>query len=228
MAWTDPNGHPWAVGELVSAADMNTYVRLDLEETAPDKVTTAGDIVQGTGNHAITRLAIGADYEILRPNVGGTALEYVMHPLVVRKTADETVNNSAALQNDDHLVFAIAANETWIARYAIMYSSNTTADFKFTLWSPGGGATGIFASHGLGLGAESNVYDLASQAYTTWGTDIMACGGAGAVAALIILEMLVVNSSTPGNVTLQWAQNTADASDTKVLANSFLVAQRIA
>ncbi len=60
MAWTDPAGHIWATAETVTAANMNTYIRLNLEETAPDKVTTAGDTVYATGANALTRLAIGA------------------------------------------------------------------------------------------------------------------------------------------------------------------------
>ena len=31
MAWTDPAGHVWVTGEVVTAANMNTYVRLNLE-----------------------------------------------------------------------------------------------------------------------------------------------------------------------------------------------------
>lgn len=30
MAWTDPAGHVWAVGEIVTAANMNTYIGNDL------------------------------------------------------------------------------------------------------------------------------------------------------------------------------------------------------
>lgn len=32
MAWTAPSGHVWTTGEVVTAANMNTYIRLNLED----------------------------------------------------------------------------------------------------------------------------------------------------------------------------------------------------
>lgn len=43
MAWTAPSGHVWVTGEIVTAASLNTYVRLNLEDldrrTAPTQAT---------------------------------------------------------------------------------------------------------------------------------------------------------------------------------------------
>lgn len=58
MAWTNPK--TW-IAAVLTAAEMNTYVRDNSLETAPAKVTAAGDLVYGTGPNAITRLAIGAN-----------------------------------------------------------------------------------------------------------------------------------------------------------------------
>jgi hypothetical protein len=38
----------------------------------------------------------------------------------------------------------------------------------------------------------------------------------------IVIKGTVISSSTAGNVVFRWAQNTATASDTKVLAGSYL------
>lgn len=51
--------------------------------------------------------------------------------------------------------------------------------------------------------------------------------GAGTNRGILIMGW-VVNSTNAGNVQLQWAQNTADASDTKVKAGSWLVAYKMA
>lgn len=96
MGWTDPSGHVWATGEVVSAADMNTYIRLNLEESASDKVTTAGDIVQATGANALARLGIGNAKERLAVNSGGTALEYVGPDILDRDLSEVDVANNAA------------------------------------------------------------------------------------------------------------------------------------
>ena len=46
------------------------------------------------------------------------------------KTADETVNNSIAVQDDNHLSFSIAANEIWEFRIVLIHIGNATADLK--------------------------------------------------------------------------------------------------
>lgn len=51
MAWTNPK--TWAFEEIPSSADMNTYQRDNLLETAPAKVAAAGDLVEATGANAI-------------------------------------------------------------------------------------------------------------------------------------------------------------------------------
>lgn len=40
MAWTAPDNHIWATGEVVSAANMNTYIRLDLDYLYGDSAWT--------------------------------------------------------------------------------------------------------------------------------------------------------------------------------------------
>lgn len=68
MAWTDPAGHVWATSETVTAANMNTFIRLNLEETAPDKAVAAGDVFYATAANTIARLSGGAsiDHQVLR------------------------------------------------------------------------------------------------------------------------------------------------------------------
>ena len=52
--------------------------------------------------------------------------------------------------------------------------------------------------------------------------------GAGAgVGVMIVINAVVINGATAGNVQLQWAQNTAEVSNTKVLANSCICAVKL-
>ncbi len=39
MAWSSPSGHVWTTGEVVTAANMNTYIRLNLEDLDRRTVT---------------------------------------------------------------------------------------------------------------------------------------------------------------------------------------------
>lgn len=74
MAWTTPR--TYTTGELVTAAILNTHVRDNLLETAPAKVTTAGDIIVATGANEIKRLGIGGAASLLKVNTGGNDIEW--------------------------------------------------------------------------------------------------------------------------------------------------------
>lgn len=70
MAWATPATA--VTGAVAEAADFNNH-RDDLNETAPAKATTAGDIVYATGANAIARLAIGTEGQELVVNSAATA-----------------------------------------------------------------------------------------------------------------------------------------------------------
>lgn len=70
MSYVSPR--TWTTGEVVTAAMMNG-VRDTLLETAPAKVTTAGDLIVGTGANAVTRLAAVASGQVLKSNGVGAA-----------------------------------------------------------------------------------------------------------------------------------------------------------
>lgn len=56
MAWTSPR--TWVAGETPTAAIFNTHVRDNFSETGPAKVTTAEDILVGTGAGALKRVGV--------------------------------------------------------------------------------------------------------------------------------------------------------------------------
>ena len=51
-------------------------------------------------------------------------------PTTVYKTADETVNNSTTLQDDDHISLSVLANEVWAFHMVLHSSSDATPDIK--------------------------------------------------------------------------------------------------
>ena len=137
--------------------------------------------------------------------------------IAVRKTSDETVNNSNTLQDDDDLVIAVGANEVWYFEALLLCSSNTTADYKFNVTVPSG-ATLTWVL--LGPLNTDDTPSVSAGAGIAGNQDI-----GGAAVRIMIRGMLRV-SSTAGNLQLQWAQNTANASDTKVLTDSWLMGAR--
>lgn len=140
-------------------------------------------------------------------------------PLIIRKTADETVSNSTAYQDDNELRFAIAANEVWEVSFVLRYTSTDVADIKLTVGVPGGGLPRHCAAH----------LDLAGAVAFTYkgGAAIQSQGTAGGT-GLLVIRGIIVNGATPGEVILRWTQAVAEVSDTKVLENSCLIANKLA
>lgn len=60
MAWTAPMTA--VTGNALTAAQFNTHVRNNLLETAPAKISAAGDYVVATGANALGRRQVGSDF----------------------------------------------------------------------------------------------------------------------------------------------------------------------
>lgn len=139
--------------------------------------------------------------------------------IVVVKSADETVNNSTTLQNDDELLFAVGANEVWQFELWLLANSSTVADLKWA-WTVPTGAT----LEGIYLGATNAGAD-GIQLFNA--TDAISVYGGGADLIPGRITGIVVVGGTPGNVQFQWAQDSLEVSDTKVLQNTVLIARRV-
>lgn len=141
---------------------------------------------------------------------------------LVRKTADESVTSSTVMQSDDQLVVALDANSYYAIRAVITYDSPAAGDFKFQFTVPSGATGRKFA-----LYSAVNATSCASTAQNSWGDAIGdAVTGIGAPAAGapcdVVIDGYVITSGTSGNLTLQWAQDTSDATATTVKAGSFI------
>lgn len=148
-------------------------------------------------------------------------------PTIVRKTADEIVNNSAVLQNDDHLFFAVAANEVWAVQLVVhlLQGASATAYFKYAFTVPNGAS--------IAYGGYYNPASIVNQALIGRGTATAGVAipdydvPAGAV-KIIPIWVIIANGATAGNVQFQWAQATAVAIPTTVKTNSCLIAHKLA
>jgi hypothetical protein len=134
----------------------------------------------------------------------------------VRKTANETVTSSTALQNDNHLKLVLATSTTYIID-AVIFASSTSAtpDLKIAVVPPSG------STMVLGYTGSPNAVLLTS------GT---ASGGIAIPAndpTWIHLTGTVTTSGTAGDLQLKWAQNTSDAAGTTVMKGSYMRAEAI-
>ena len=140
--------------------------------------------------------------------------------LAAYKTANETVNNSSTLQNDDHLVLAIPAGTVYACHLHFMFTTGTTPNMKIEFSVPSGGA--LYSGTVLAGNTGSGVQHVA----VTSGTMAVAFQGHASDTQGFDLWFL---SSCPnaGNLQLRWAQNTANASNSVIHAGGWLVAERI-
>jgi hypothetical protein len=175
---------------------------------------TTGGIVRGASSGVMELLGIGSTGHILTV-VGGQA-SWAASTTFVDKTADETVNNSSTLQNDNHLTFPIAANKNYAVWGSLLGISGTTPDFKVQWAMPGS------STFDYNMAVQTNAGNGAVQ----WATEAAAhlVDGATANKAYLFTGVMIADGSG-GTVTLQWAQNTADSSDTKLLTGSWLAYQ---
>lgn len=140
----------------------------------------------------------------------------------MRKSADEIVNNSPTLQDDNHLLFAVGAGQTWVGRFVVFHTGDATADIKFAVTFPA--STTVLVA-GKVLNAGSTAVHATGHITASAGS----LGASGNQAAGLVTEVIFSFVTTnAGNVTLQWAQNVQTVADTTVKAGSYLIAERVA
>lgn len=188
---------------------------------------TSHPIAPTVGNH---HLYFYSDGKLYRMDSSGTPVEVgaaggggggTTHAFV-RKSADESVTSSATLQNDDVLLFAIAASEVWIFEFVIVYTASSTGDIAVALAVPTGFSTLKWYGQGLIAAAWSQ-----TQPVTASDTQKL-FDGVGGRDDVVTMKGIIVNGATSGNVQFRWAQSVSDATATTVRAGSYLMAHQIA
>ena len=157
-----------------------------------------GDI----GNKAYIDAAIAAAVAALQINTYARVV----------KTSDQIVNNSEVLVNDTELKVALEANKTYGFALLIILSSGATPDFRFNNVIPAG-ASGFMNNSALGNQPTSTTVNVTGL--RTFATD-------GSTQMMYRTGNIVV-VGTADDFQFQFAQQTANASDTKVKQGSYLI-----
>lgn len=136
---------------------------------------------------------------------------------IIWKTADETVNNSATLQDDDHLTVSLLASSTYWFQFELFYSTAAAADFQFV---PAYTGTTTNNFHLTTFSVPAGTTSTREEVHTSFaGYSATATTGTH---GYVKVEGIYQTNAT-GTLKMQWAQNTADVSDTKVLKGSRLL-----
>lgn len=139
------------------------------------------------------------------------------------KTSDQTVTSSTALVNDTALVVPVLANAIYEVKCLVIYTALNGGDLKWTWTVPAGAALLYQALHNeggaTGLGNSSLVNSQALVGF--------AVGQGAGTNTGVGMQGSIVVGSTPGNLQLQWAQNTSSATSTTVRTGSYISLQRM-
>jgi len=149
--------------------------------------------------------------------------EAILHP-IARKTADESVTSSTALQDDDHLFTpSIPANEVWKFHLQLRVQPGAGGQ-KHSFSFPSGGTMNFLA---IGLNSGATQYVQQPGEFTTSdgnSTTTQTFSGNN----LYLIEALYIQGGTAGVVTFRWAQTSSNATASIVRANSSLWGVKLA
>lgn len=129
------------------------------------------------------------------------------------KAADESVNNSDVLQDDNDLTCQVQAGTTYAVRMLLRVDG--TVNYVDAALSMPAGATFFGDLRGDGVSAQTVATEWDGS--TQIGIDTGACA---------VVGFLKVGS-TAGTVKLQWAQNAATVGNTTLKAGSYMILERL-
>lgn len=133
------------------------------------------------------------------------------------KAANEDVNNSSTLQNDDDFSFAVLANEVWSLHMAIQATFRLTSDFKFDWSVPSGAAMRISSRlYRADTLEDAIIGDIGDHPFVLGTT----------TEYLLVINGVIVIGGTAGTAQFQWAQRTAAIENTTLRRESYMIARR--
>jgi hypothetical protein len=142
---------------------------------------------------------------------------------VVRKAADESVTSSAVLQDDNDLILPVLANEVWLATWYLVWTAAAAGDLNTRFTFPSGTIAGSSVWVKDNDVMTAGVYSATSSP----SLEVSYAGAGATVIGPVPVSVLYTGGGTGGNVTLQWAQKTSDATATVMKANSSLWAVKL-
>jgi hypothetical protein len=189
----------------------------------------SGYVPENVANKRITFQATPDDDHYPSEKLLKTALDskqdtLLFAPLLIKlavKTANEVINNNSSFHDDNSLYIDIAANGIYQFEVLLMvtHTGGGTAGFKAQFTAPSGATA---HSHVFRNTNSNSVFYTINQVNTLiLNNESGVITGSGDFNVLRA-NGIIINGSTAGTLKLQWAQYSATAINTSVMAGSYL------
>jgi hypothetical protein len=139
--------------------------------------------------------------------------------LLAYKSADESMTSDTVLQNDDHLFFAMGANDLWAVRIVLWTSGGNDSDIKIAFTLPSGSMM-LSSVHRDTANAFQDMDWTASGTSKNLRSHV--------AGSIIQISGTVTNGATPGNFQMQWAQAATQATALVVKKGSIIMGFKLA
>jgi hypothetical protein len=198
-------------------------VELDVLTGTPGGTPSAPAVTQDTTKWEISLSVV--DVPALDLSISGQctdARNYLDQPFVSKLLqSNVVVNNSATATTVTDLTVPVSASRQYAFDAYLVYTAATAADAKFQVNGPSG-ATARVTALGLDPAAASALgsHDSTAASIAT----ALVLGGAGIATTLgAMVRGRISTSTTAGNLTFGFAQNTANVSDATLLLGSWIM-----
>lgn len=181
--------------------------------------TGSGTPAQPASSITLALISVSAGQaSVLNANIADQRPMLGSVPLSAVKSATQSVTSSTVPVNDTALVLPMAANATYIFDLIVIYTGGPTGASDLSLGGnlPPGSTSSPFWWLGPNL---ANGFQFGTNASLP---GLLPFGTNGAVPQVLTMHGSVTTGATAGNLQLQWAQNTSNATPTNVLPGSVL------
>ena len=155
-----------------------------------------------------------------------SALLSSMLPQHVVKTTSQNVTSSTTLVDDDELALPVVSGGTYEGRLVLYYVADTAGDLDYA-WevpSSSAGRRGLLGPDPT-AGAAADLAAMQSRVSGLFTTEFT-LGGGGAFHRTAV-ETFILDAGGDGEIRLQWAQGTSNATASTVLQYSHLLMRRL-
>ncbi|MFD5682205.1 hypothetical protein [Streptomyces bacillaris] len=170
-------------------------------------------------------------YPLILPGLDISAeLLNAMHPTFAFKPNHTDRASTTTFTADPDLVLPLAGSAVYRVEAWLNYGAGSTGDFK-TSWQVPSGATGNRGVLGPGSTASDGGADNITARFGVhnFGTTVNYNGVRNSTGNMAFaLETATIWTTSAGDISLLWAQNTSDATATRLGAGSYMTARRLA